>query len=97
MGHDKNTGPSYVGFVMDEIGAMARKGKDGIEVVQRKRFIDADAVSVGGRWYPVRLDWSMEDDIMVRHSGFPEQLDFSCQNLETGVRWILPNYERTDK
>lgn len=40
-------------FVMDEIRTIAVRGDDKVRIEQEKRFINADAMSVDGKWYPV--------------------------------------------
>lgn len=42
-----------------------RAGRTGIKVVQSKRYLDVDAISVGGRWYPVYTSSNTSVDLEV--------------------------------
>jgi hypothetical protein len=74
-------------FVKDEINQMVARGVDGIVVYQDRRYLDADAVSVSGRWYSVITSPMMEASIRVARA----QNKSPLRQREEKCKWLDDN------
>ena len=52
-------------FLIEEIRRLLKSGHKDIVAYQSKRYIDVDAISVDGKWFPVYLNTDMDDRCVV--------------------------------